>query len=241
MKPALSSIALLLAALTLPVQAVTVALSPDKDNTIYQESPTFSNGGGNFIFAGTRNGGAPRRSLLSFDVASAVPAGATINSAVLRLTLSNPRSTGASDINLHRLTADWGEGTTLAPRGEGAGAASSAGDATWASSFQGTSSWTTAGGDFLGGASATTSVNANGPYEWSGLASDAQTWLDNSAQNFGWILVGDESTSPNAKRFHSSENTSGQPLLTIDYTPIPEPSSALLGILGLGLLARRRR
>lgn len=41
--------------------------------------------------------------------------------------------------------------------------------------------------------------------------------------------------------FNSSESSSGQPVLTLDYTPVPEPSVAFLGGLGLlALLVRRR-
>ena len=48
MKTAAASFALALATFTLPSQAVIVALSPDKDNTIYEESGTTSNGAGDY-------------------------------------------------------------------------------------------------------------------------------------------------------------------------------------------------
>src|SRR5690606_28392682 len=46
--------------------------------------------------------------------------------------------------------------------------------------------------------------------------------------------------------FHSSESDTlgARPMLTIDFTPIPEPSTYILGLLGavaVGMLMRRRR
>jgi len=158
MKTALSSVALLLAALALPSQAVTVALSPDKDNTIYEESGTLSNGAGDFLFTGNTNGilgpNISRRALLSFDFASSLPVGATINSAVVRLTLSKSApGSGNQSVALHRLTNDWGAAASDAFGQEGTGATALAGDATWTSNVSGTSSWASAGGDFISGAS----------------------------------------------------------------------------------------
>ena len=56
----------------------------------------------------------------------------------------------------------------------------------------------------------------------------------------------ENTTARNLFRFASTGNTIGSPVfsgpvLTIDYTAIPEPSTALLGGLGLLVLLRRRR
>jgi MYXO-CTERM domain-containing protein len=246
MKTAAAFITLVLATFTLPSQAVIVALSPDKDNTIYEESGTTSNGAGDYLFAGDTFGSAgtgSRRALLAFDVATSVPAGATINSAVVRLTLSRTIS-GSQSVSLHRLTSDWGAALSDATGQEGKGATALAGDATWTNNFSETSEWSAAGGDFIGGASASQSIDAVGDYDWNSTATtvaDVQGWLDNPSQNFGWVLIGDEDVPGSAKRFNSGDNASNKPMLLLDYTPVPEPSSTLLGLLGLGLLARRRR
>ena len=246
MKTAAASFALVLATFTLPSQAVIVALSPDKDNTIYEESGTTSNGAGDYLFAGDTKGitgTGSRRALLAFDVATSVPAGATINSAVVRLTLTRTIS-GSRSVSLHRLTSDWGAALSDATGQEGRGAAALAGDATWTNNFSGTSTWSAAGGDFIGGASASQSIGAVGDYDWNSTATtvaDVQGWLDNPSQNFGWVLIGDEGVAGSAKRFNSGDNAANQPMLTIDYTPVPEPSTALLAVLALGLLAKRQR
>ncbi len=49
------------------------------------------------------------------------------------------------------------------------------------------------------------------------MVSDVQSWLDNPAGNFGWLVLGDESASPTSKRFDTRESTT-PPVLTIEYT-----------------------
>jgi hypothetical protein len=55
------------------------------------------------------------------------------------------------------------------------------------------------------------------------LAFDVQGWIDGSVNNYGWILIGDETTNPSAKRFHSADSTTAatgqRPQLTINILP----------------------
>ncbi|NJL29845.1 MAG: DNRLRE domain-containing protein [Thermoanaerobaculia bacterium] len=150
------------------------------------------------------------------------PAGAQITRA--RLDASNdPRpSPGTTAVELRRLNADWGEGSSNAPSEEGAGVAATTGDATWLHRFFNTSNWATAGGDFAGTVSASTNVAGSGGYTWGSTAqmvADVQGWLDTPASNFGWLARGDESTFPTAKRFNSRENAGATtvPMLEIVY------------------------
>jgi hypothetical protein len=104
---------------------------------------------------------------------------------------------GAFPFSLHRMTANWGEGTANAGAQEGMGTTASANDATWSKPFHGQpDTWTSPGGDFLPTPSATTSVSNNAAYSWSGpaLTADLNTWLANPAANFGWILKADSET-----------------------------------------------
>src|SRR5215831_15897869 len=71
-----------------PGLADQVTLSPLKDNTIFSESNSTSNGAGTGIFAGKTSTGAIRRALLAFNVAGAIPAGSTITSVQLVLTVT---------------------------------------------------------------------------------------------------------------------------------------------------------
>lgn len=203
-------------------------LQASKDNTLYEYfEGLFSNGAGEYIFAGRNNQSSDtiRRALIAFDVA-ALPAGSTINSATLTLNMSMT-SAGPMNVSIHRLTSDWGEGASNASGNEGGGANSQAGDATWEHTFYNTQFWTNEGGDYVAGASATTSVAFNGPYSWTGanVTADVQYWLDNPGSQFGWIVIGDESAMHTAKRFDSRTNPTiaNRPKLVIDYTP-PAPS-----------------
>lgn len=205
--------------------AQTVVLQPTMDNTLYEDAlGTLSNGSGQYFFAGTTASDLIRRGLLSFDVAGNVPAGATIDSVTLDLFMSRT-SAGAQDVAVYSATAGWGEGTSDATGNEGGGAASTPGDATWIHTTYDTSFWATPGGDFVPVASATQSVAGVGSYSWtsSQLAADCQAWLDNPAQNFGLVLIGNEAVPLTAKRFDSRENPTiaNWPTLTISYTPVP--------------------
>lgn len=207
-----------------------------RDNTIYEES-TNTNGGGQNLFAGRTLGtlGAlSRRALIAFDL-SQIPPGSVILSASLQLTVSKTQP-GLTTQSLHRLSKDWGEGTQDAPDPEGRGTTPVEGDATWVSNFHNISLWTSPGGDFVAGPTASTSVGAMGmTATWSGaqLAADIQQWVDGGADNFGWVLIGDEVTTQSAKAFHSSESTTAtagqRPRLTVIYEPpqLPTPTPML--------------
>ena len=103
-----------------PARAEQVTLAPAKDTTIYAEGE-LGNGAGTSLFTGATadlNNGALRRALLAFDVAGSIPAGAVVTSATLTLTVTMSVS-GPQPVTLHRLLADWGEGTSDAPNAEG--------------------------------------------------------------------------------------------------------------------------
>jgi hypothetical protein len=212
----------------------TVTLVASKDNTLYDNPQgDVSNGSGAGLFAGTvgaAGGLRRRRALLAFDIAGGIPAGATIESARLVLEVSRTAS-GTKAVRLHRVLADWGEGSSNAPRnpaggGDGIGAQAAPGDATWLHRFFDNVAWSAPGGDFASTPSAETQVTGIGSYTWGstpGMIADVQEWLDGAAGNFGWILVGEESGTTSAKRFYSREHASAgvRPRLVVEYTPPP--------------------
>lgn len=202
--------------------AETVTIEPSKDNSMFSEADD-SNGQGLYLFVGRTNTPSNRRALLAFDLAAAIPAGATIESASLSLTM-NKTNVGAQSISVHRLGKDWGEGASDAVANEGKGAPAQAGDVTWSHTFFPSSFWASAGGDFTASPSATQSVSGNGTYSWSGagMVADVQAWVDTPSANFGWILIGPESAT-SSKRFASRENTgaASRPTLTVTYTTAP--------------------
>src|SRR4029450_6661655 len=162
-----------------------------------------SNGAGEFFFAGNTVAGVVRRGLVMFDL-SAIPTGSVINNVTLTLHMSMT-STGATNVSLQTLLADWGEGTSDAPGGGGAGAPSTPGDAPWLHTFYNTSFWTNPGGDFTAASSATTSVNAVGFYTWNSaqMIADVQQWVNpgGPGTNFGWLVQGNEAGNNTSNRF----------------------------------------
>jgi spore coat protein A len=207
-----------------------VLLDAERDSTIYWESDSTSNGSGEHFFAGRTAGVSLRRALIRFDVAGAIPAGSTITGVELTVYMSRS-SAGAWPVALHRVLADWGEGASNPAGEEGQGTLAADNDATWAYRFYKPSApasspaWTSAGGDFVAGASATQSIGSTGQFyifgSSAGMVGDAQAWLDTPGSNYGWILIGDESISQTAARFDSRTHpTTGQrPVLAVTYTP----------------------
>ena len=203
-----------------------VELQAVKDNTLYESGTgSLSNGLGSYFFAGRTNGGDIRRGLLVFDIAGNIPAGSTIMDVFLTLHMSRTVAPNQT-VNLHRVLADWGEGTSNAGGQEGGGAASTTGDATWIHKFFNTVSWMVPGGDFMGTISASKSVGGIADYTWGStaqLVTDVQGMLDNPSGNFGWIVRGNEASIQTSKRFDSLQNGSPslRPELTVTYLPPP--------------------
>jgi cysteine-rich repeat protein len=227
-----------------PALADTVTLQPIKDNTLYEPIAQDgfadrSDGAGPTMFVGrvkdadadpgpgTR--AALRRGVLAFDIAANIPAGATINSVQLFLYCDKVATTTARSVALRRLTSNWGEGTSnTGSSQQGRGEPPTTGDATWHHTFYPSQLWIAPGGDYAGSISASLSVGNTGFYTWgstSGLVADVQGWLSNPSQNFGWVVIGDESTTQTTKRFGTRENTGStsgvtwKPRLVVQYTP----------------------
>ena len=211
--------------------AVSCAVTPEtqilqaiKDNTLI-ENPTgeLSNGVGPVFFVGRTNqsNNSIRRGLIAFDIAEAIPAGSTVTE--VKLTLNIDRAPGGEEsIELHRVLADWGEGSSSTKGGRGAPATT--GDTTWIHTFYDKDLWSQPGGDFSGDISAKAIVEGEGSYIWGStpeMVQDVQEWLDSPANNFGWLLLGSETTSGTAKAFVSrhSTDTSIQPQLSISFEP----------------------
>ena len=200
----------------------TVVVTPLKDNTLYQTADgSLSNGAGVHIFAGSTASSQLRRALIAFDVAALIPPGSTITHVTLVLHESQTIA-GTESVELHRVTADWGQGSSDAGTArDGFGSPSQTGDATWIHTFFPDRRWRTAGGDFDAAPDSVTAVGLDESTWGSSPAMIArvQDWLDHPSANFGWIVIGNEANSRTAKRFDSREVVpqSTRPTLTIDY------------------------
>ena len=206
--------------LAIPAESAVVSLNPSKDNMILEENGARSNGAGSWFIAGRNNQGSTgqnRRALIQFDL-TGIPTNATVTA--VTLTMTNDRGKGGTHaIALHRGLASWGEGGSNANADPGKGAAAQAGDATWTHRSYSSTTWTTAGGDYVGAASASTPVGNSGGYAWTSaqMVADVQQWVSTPASNFGWIVIGNEATKQTARRFHSRTGAT-RPVLQVTYT-----------------------
>jgi hypothetical protein len=203
-------------------------LSPLKDNTVFSENGNMSSGAGTEMYigrTGSNANNALRRGLLQFKL-DTIPSNAVISSVTLSITCTKYSSIGPanSPVGVYVAKQSWGEGLSVSLAGFGAQATN--GDATWSCRFSNgaggcTQSWTAGGGDYQVPNSASVSVGGTGSYTFASntaLIADVKRWVDTPSLNFGWILVGDETTSNSARAFTAKEHTLKGSKLTVSYT-----------------------
>lgn len=219
----LGFVSALAACLATSALADQVTLAPLKDNTLYEDpAGGLSNGIGETMFAGrsAQTSGSIRRGLIAFDL-SGIPAGSTIQSVTLTMSMTRSRA-GTRNVTLHRALADWGEGSSYGGIPGGSGTPAETGDATWLHRFYPDILWSTPGGQFNAASSASTGVGGIAFYNWSSasMASDVQGWVNNPATNFGWLMRGDESTGTTSKSFDSRQalDVVKRPRLVVNFT-----------------------
>ncbi len=195
-------------------RSVSVILPASADTQLSNMSPTLNYGTCQTIES--MNQGSPamvRRPLIAFDL-PALPAGCTVNSAMMDLYTYNVAQAGTV-VNAHRLTSGWAEGTVCA----------AAGTANWNDRLSGVA-WTTPGGDLDPVAAASVTVNAAGTYTFD-LTDLAQAWVDGTYGNYGVILDEPTNFMPNGVAWWSSEfaTPSQAPKLRMTFTCAPAGAS----------------
>ncbi len=201
------------------------------DNTIYSYNVDYSNGAGNTMVTGCRDciNNRLRRALVKFSPSFECTGSVNIISAELSLWVKNIPTGGylndSVPVYIHLLTKDWGEESSVANR-PGIGVQAEEGDATWEYNFYNSETWSNDGGDYLATASDFAYVHddASPPYELeftgSGIVSDVQGWTDGTYNNYGWIIIGDESQNYTGVPFYTKESNISiyHPRLIITYT-----------------------
>ena len=225
-------------------KAETVTINPLWDNSLIEFAfGELANALGDYMFAGsafqTRQQKI-KRAIMRFDVASVIPAGATINNVTLELHVSKTRDDAPREFFIHAVTQDWGNGTSNAAGSEGGGDTSTLNDVTWRHTFYRDLVWNNFGGDFVATASASTMVGlVNSRPQWSSsqMVADVQGWVDDPSTSFGWILKGVEDPGDfwATRRFGSTDNNNAdqRPKLTIDFTA-PSELMCRLGTVDKG-------
>jgi len=196
-----------------------------QDTEIQEGNPTASLGASTSVrvdlFFDTGFGTGEVQGLLLFDnlfgaLPDQIPLGSTINSAVLTLDVFNSSNVPIGIISIHQMTTAWSESST----------------------------WSSLGSGVQVGSETVTAADDSHTAEFIALTTfdvqaSLQAWSD-GASNLGWALFNSDT---DAIEFRSSEfgTVSSRPLLTVDFTPVPEPGSLLLaGLAGAAALCARR-
>ena len=116
--------------------------------------------------------------LIRFDV-SAIPAGALINAATIRLYFDGAsEQPPGSGIFAHRIENPWDEGRKKGSTGDGAN---------WDDRDLNVP-WNSAGGDYVSSSISFTPMGAAGAYHFLDIAAVMQEWIDGTALNYGVLL-----------------------------------------------------
>jgi hypothetical protein len=192
-----------------------------QDTEIHEGEPTLAFGSDPGIRADTDLPPLESQILLRFDdIFGAGPGqialGSTIVSAVLQLECFNSSNVPIGNISVYQLTASFSESST------------------WDSLTDGVE----VGTDTVASPDDVHTVESIAPTSFDVTAS-LQAWAS-GASNEGWVILNDNT---DGVVFRSSEyGTQAQrPLLTVTFTPVPEPGSLLLaGLAGAAALCVRR-
>lgn len=205
-----------------------------------------------------------KRGLIEFEIASAIPAGATITGVSLQMTVGQVAgSAGGSVTNfgpvqtmsLYDESQAWGQPTNTVGAssfgGHGHGAPAQAGDATWNTAAWSSTPWNVAAGGNWTSASvdlADAQVPGTTSYvaTWSSpaLVGEVQGWLDDPSSNNGLLVKDqDEVTGTTFRAFWGEQgainagNPSWAPDLSVTYTDSgsPVPEPVTLGLFAVGM------
>lgn len=217
--------------------------------TIFQNAPTTNDGLRGVLGVGRTPHGLPGgpsiglgniRSVLGFDLAN-IPAGAIINSATLTMTLGEIEGTDPGRMDLFAISPSQAivEGTGIYGVGPDNGVS-------WNSASVGVP-WTP-GGDYLPTSLAAVNPIALGALiigPTNGLTAAIQTAKDNNLP-LQLLLVGTSAelgASTNGFVFYSDDaaDAANRPLLSVDFTAVPEPSALILFLAGSVISSARMR
>lgn len=176
----------------------TFSMDPNQDCTIASAVPTTAACTDDLRVGATA--GTEERALLRFDVAPQISKGSRVLGARLRMWSKAASTTSDIPVALHAVEADWNAGASWNTR-------------------DGATAWTAQGGDFAATADASRQVGAaTGWHEWHPSVALLQRWVDNPAEDFGFLVKGPGAAAPNSIAFASDESATDQrPFLEVTY------------------------
>lgn len=207
--------------------------NPDRDAHIEGLNPTFNYGQRNTLWLDWLTTAASRV-LLAWDVSS-IPVGAVVSSATLDFVIQTNGLSGATGYGAYPASPDVSQNLFV----EGTGTGSATGDgATWLT-FDGSSVFDSAGGDYIAASKSAFNVTTGETTKSIDVKTAVQAALDNyrdGSDNIALLLKRDnESGLLQSLRFWSNQaaTPANRPLLTIDYV-VPSGTSGSLMLLGAG-------
>lgn len=209
-----------------PPTGIPASFEASEDAVIYDDGESASGIGTLQVGRLPDPEGIVRRALVRFEAGGFPPEG-TIQDAVLtmRLVGRGPQSDeGPMEISLHRLLAPWSEGDVRS--NDATGTPATAGSVTWLHRDSPDLLWENPGSDYLAEPSATLILPAETfseerQVQWQGAGMDAdiQHWIANPDDNYGWILITEESVSGRSAEFESRNDRwpTARPTLKFSY------------------------
>lgn len=208
---------------SLAAQSV-ATITSDKDATLYENtSGSLANGAGRGMFVGKVgfNGGYKiRRAIVHWDIAGSIPAGSRILAVSLDMWTEQSAAFLPVNTDVHRVLADWTEGSTIAAGNGGMGGPSSNGSVTWIHRSYPNQLWNSPGGDFAATPTFSFPMPGIGAVQTpsnDAIVADVQDMLDNPNSNFGWLFKKGEVMNSTANRLNTREAPGLLPKIVVTY------------------------
>ena len=180
---------------------------PSVDDTWINKNAPFNNYGKELKIQVGDFGSEESNALIRFDV-SAIPSGALINAATIRLYFDGASiQPPGSGIFAHRIETPWDEGRKQGAFGDGAN---------WYFRDLGVV-WTSAGADYVSGSVSFMPLGVAADYHFVNITPIMQEWIDGTAPNYGVLLRSSAGVKQAEFKTGDESSQSQRPRLLVSY------------------------